>query len=159
MTPRGGADAEKRAVKMHRRIPTSQRSIAPFASPLRSPHHGGFNLGGLHLNDKQCGCSRDIRADLYFSFHGKSRSLGDTHLENSLLGFVHFPVGKRDRAVVSAPWDEKEKANKNIESPGWRGRGEMWMSGVRAALMFSFNSRRFLDVLNENVEDAETPFT
>lgn len=35
----------------------------------------------------------------------------------------------------------------------------MWMSGVRAALMFSFNSRRFLDVLNENVEDAETPFT
>lgn len=66
-------------------------------------------MGGLHLNDRQCGCSRDIRADLYFSFHGKSRSLGDTHLEESLLGFAHFPVGKRDRAIVSAPWMKGRK--------------------------------------------------
>lgn len=27
------------------------------------------------------------------------------------------------------------------------------------ALIFCFNSRGFLDVLNENVEDIETPFT
>lgn len=47
---------------------------------------------------------RDIRADLYFSFHRKSRSLDHMHLENSLLGFVHFHVGKRDCAIVSALW-------------------------------------------------------
>lgn len=158
MVPRGGADVQKCAVKMHARIPTNQRSIASFSFAPQKPAPRGFDSGGLHFNGRQRRCSRDISADLCFWFHRKSHSLDNMHREDFLLVFLTFTdvnrtvwlfllcglVGKRNKNISKSPeWAYEDVVN-----------SEIWMSRVRMVL-FSFKSGGFLYVLKENVEDTE----